>query len=175
VQHDDGHHTAGVEQVTAPKFAMVVAYGQSFLHASVVTDADNVWCWGRVVVGYTLVGQVCLKLFPKRSTFVRPLSSQQSPATIRNPIVGKLSIRDCLLDMATHKAKVLLTEIETTSSTLILSFMIDHNPLVILNNFEIQPISLGSHFRMLFQSSKHKTRTSLFIETWQESRSNFEL
>jgi len=51
VQHDDGHHTAEVEQGTAPKFAMVVAYGQSFLHTSVGADVDNVWCWGRVVVG----------------------------------------------------------------------------------------------------------------------------
>ena len=38
MQHNDGHHTAKVEQGTAPKFAMVVAYGQSFLHTSVGSD-----------------------------------------------------------------------------------------------------------------------------------------
>jgi len=34
---------------------------------------------------------------------------------------------------------------------------------------------LGSHFRMLFQRSKLKARTSLFTETWQKRRSSFEL
>jgi len=34
---------------------------------------------------------------------------------------------------------------------------------------------LGWHFRMLFQSSKLKARWSLFNETWQKRRSNFEL
>jgi len=34
---------------------------------------------------------------------------------------------------------------------------------------------LGWHFRMLFQSSKLKARTSLFTETWQERCSSFEL
>ena len=34
---------------------------------------------------------------------------------------------------------------------------------------------LGWHFRMLFQSSKLKARTSLFTETWQKRRSSFEL
>jgi len=34
---------------------------------------------------------------------------------------------------------------------------------------------LGLHFRMLFQSSKLKARTSLFTETWQKRRSSFEL
>ena len=33
----------------------------------------------------------------------------------------------------------------------------------------------GCHFRMLFQSSKLKARTSLFTETWQKRRSSFEL
>jgi len=34
---------------------------------------------------------------------------------------------------------------------------------------------LGWHFRVLFQSSKLKTRTALFTETWQKRRSSFEL
>ena len=34
---------------------------------------------------------------------------------------------------------------------------------------------LGWHFRMLFQSSKLKARTSLFTGTWQKRRSSFEL
>jgi len=34
---------------------------------------------------------------------------------------------------------------------------------------------LGWHFRMLFQSSELKARTSLFTETWQKRRSSFEL
>ena len=34
---------------------------------------------------------------------------------------------------------------------------------------------LGWHFRMLFQSSRLKTRTSLFTEMWQKRRSSFEL
>ena len=34
---------------------------------------------------------------------------------------------------------------------------------------------LGWHFRMLFQSSKLKARTSLFTETWQKRRSSFQL
>ena len=34
---------------------------------------------------------------------------------------------------------------------------------------------LGSHFRILFQSSKLKAPTSLFTETWQKRRSSFEL
>jgi len=33
----------------------------------------------------------------------------------------------------------------------------------------------GWHFRMLFQSSKLKARTSLFTETWQKRRSSLEL
>jgi len=35
--------------------------------------------------------------------------------------------------------------------------------------------TLGWHFRMLFQSSKLKARTSLFTETLQKRRSSFEL
>ena len=34
---------------------------------------------------------------------------------------------------------------------------------------------LGWHFRMLFQSSKLKARSSLFTESWQKRRSSFEL
>ena len=34
---------------------------------------------------------------------------------------------------------------------------------------------LGWHFRMLFQSSQLKARTSLFTETWQKRRLSFEL
>jgi len=41
---------------------------------------------------------------------------------------------------------------------------------------QVQPIPLGVlHFRMLFQSSKRKARTSHFTETWQKRRSSFEL
>jgi hypothetical protein len=42
-------------------------------------------------------------------------------------------------------------------------------------NSRASPINLGWHFRMLFQSSRLKARTSLFTETWQKGPSSFEL
>jgi len=39
----------------------------------------------------------------------------------------------------------------------------------------LQPIPLGWHCRILFQSSKLKARTCHFTETWQKRRSSFEL
>ena len=42
-------------------------------------------------------------------------------------------------------------------------------------DYEYSQSRLGWHFRMLFQSSKLKARTSIFTETWQKRRSSFEL
>jgi len=51
----------------------------------------------------------------------------------------------------------------------------EHNSTKLVRSHPLSQSHLGWHFRKLFQSSKLKTRTSLFTETWQKRRSSFEL